>query len=225
MLHREKRENLRAPRPAIVDRLAVRFSTSRHVDGLWVGTMESKPQSGLRRVEEALQLIKDHDALHYSRVINNLDRIWVKLLTNGVTQYEATLNACVFDLRHIVLGTTTSEWIAAAIVHDATHARLRKWDVIYDEKKRARITAICIRRELNFVARLPQGEPLRENLVRLLEWTLGDPDYFTDAVQQKRTALGEVEAARHVGMPDWLFGFTMKVRAVRLWVSRFLGRA
>ena len=56
---------------------------SRNIDGLWVGTFESKPQLGLRRVGDALELIKRQNSLHYSRVIHNLDRVWVNILPDA----------------------------------------------------------------------------------------------------------------------------------------------
>ena len=224
MKHLEKRRDLQDRRPATIDRLDLWFSTGRNIDGLWVGTMEDKPRPGLRRVEEALQLIKDHDPLHYSRVINNLERIWVRLLTGDLAHYDRSLKACVFDERYVVQETTTIEWIASTIVHEATHARLEAWGVVYEEKKRPRIEAICIRRERNFVAGLPQSEALQEEAERRLEWCAGDHDHFSDASFRQREDEGQIEVLRHLGAPDWVFGFAMKLRAARLWVHRFAGR-
>ena len=223
-MHLEKRRDLQDRRPAAIDRLDLWFSTGRNIDGLWIGTMEDKPRPGLRRVEEALQLIKSHHSLHYSRVINNLERIWVRLLPGDLAHYERSLKACLFDERYLLLDTTTIEWIASTIVHEATHARLEQWGVIYDEKKRPRIEAICIRRELNFVASLPQSEALQEEAVRRLEWCAGDHDFFSDASFEQRKVQGQIEALRYLGAPDWVFGFVMKLRAARRWVYRFFGR-
>jgi hypothetical protein len=111
-----------AQKATVVDRMALWLSTSRKVDGLWVGSMESKPQPGLRRVEEALRLIKDHDPLHYSRITSNLERIWVDLLPNALASYVSRLNACKLDERFVLLETTTLQQIASCIVHEATHA-------------------------------------------------------------------------------------------------------
>ena len=219
----EKRRDLRGQRPAIIDRLELWFSTGRNIDGLWVGSMEDKPQPGLRRVEEALQLIKNHDALHYARVIKNLERIWVRLLIGGLAQFDRSLKACVFDERYVVQETTTIEWIASAIVHEATHARLEAWGVGYDEKKRARIEAICMRRERNFLTKLPQSEPFQEDIARSLEWYSGNHDYFSDESFQQRKVQGEIEALRYLGAPDWVFGFVMRLRAVLVWVQRSVG--
>jgi hypothetical protein len=222
--HVKKRRDLRHPKPAAIDRLELWFSTSRNIDGLWVGTTEGSPHPGLCCVEEALQLIRKYDPLQYSRVTKNLKRTWVRLLTGNLAQYERSLMACVLDERYVVQDTTTIEWIASTIVHEATHARLEGWGVLYEEKKRARIEAICIRRERDFVTKLPGGEVLKEEVARRLEWCVGDHDYFSKASFQQRWVEGQIEAFRHLGAPDWVFGFMMKLRAVRLWVQSLVGR-
>jgi hypothetical protein len=214
-------------KPAAADKLALWLSTGRQVDGLWVGTLESKP--ALRRVEDALQLIKQHDSLHYSRAIHNLQRIWVHLLPNALACYNRSLKACELDTRFVLLETTTLERIASTIVHEATHAKLEGRGISYDdEKKRSRIEAICLRRELSFISKLPHCEPLRDEITRTLEWCAGDHDYFSDVNFQQRYDQGQIETARHVGIPDWFVRFVLNVRAVisgvhRL-VHRFAGR-
>jgi hypothetical protein len=220
-------------KPAAVDRLNFWLSTSRKVDGLWLGTTESKPQPGLRRVEDALRLIKHHDWLHYSRVLHNLEQIWVHLLPNALACYDGSKKACVLDERFVLLETTTLDRVASAIVHEATHAKLEGWGISYDnEKKRSRIEAICLRRELNFIAKLPHSEPLREEIARTLEWCVTDHDYFSDVSFQQRYDHGNVETLRYLATPDWLIRFLLirfvpKVRAVvsrmRRLVQRFAG--
>ncbi|MBR1238139.1 hypothetical protein [Bradyrhizobium sp. AUGA SZCCT0182] len=218
MQQRNKRRDLRATKPAVTDRLGLWFSTSRNVDGLWVGSWESEPHPGLRRVEEALRLIKERDPLHYSRVTSNLERIWVRLLPGDAAHYERSLKACVLDERRVL--EETIEWIASTIIHEATHARLEHWGISYDENRRARIEAICLRRELNFVIKLPQTELLQEEIARTLEWCAGDHDYFSDASFAQQREQGQAEALRYLGAPDWLHGFMLKLRAVRLWVHQ-----
>jgi hypothetical protein len=194
-------------KPAAVDRLSLWFSTSRNIDGLWVGTTESQPLPVLRRVEDALRLIKHHDPLHYSRVIRNLERIWVHLLPAARACYDRSMKACILDERFVLTETTTLELIASTIVHEATHAKLERWGISYDEKDRSRIEAICLRRELNFMAKLPHGEPLREEIACTLEWCAGEHDYFSDVSFQQRDDQGQVETLRYLGTPDWLIRF------------------
>ena len=210
-------------KPGAIDRLGLWLSTSRVIDGLWVGTMESKPHPGLRRVEDALRLIKSHDALNYSRVIRHLERIWVNLLPGDLAHYDASMGACVFDERYVVQEATTPERIASTIIHEATHARLEHWGIGYDEDRRARIETICLRRELNFVNRLPAAEALREEVARTVAWYAGNHDYFSNASFEQREAQGQAETLRHLGAPDWVFRFAMKLRAARVWIHRITG--
>jgi hypothetical protein len=207
---------------AAIDRLRFWLSTSRTIDGLWVGTMEG--ESSLRRIEDALQLIKRHDTLHYSRVIHNLERIWVELIPGYHAWYDDSLRACVLDERFLLLETTTLEELASTIVHEATHAKLERWGISYDEKERSRIEAVCLRRELHFIAKLPHSEPLREERARALEWCDSDHDYFSNVSFQQRHDQGLFETARYLGIPDWFIRLLLKVRAVTSAVHRLVHR-
>lgn len=189
------------------------LSTGRSIDGLWIGTTESKPWPCLDRVESALHLIRDRDTLNYSRVLKYLDRIWVRLIPSAQAHYERQLNACVFDQRFVV--SETVEEIASTIVHETTHARLERWGITYDEKVRRRIEAICIRRQLNFVGKLSGSEKLREDLLAALNWCFDDHDHFSDARFQERRLNGEIEMLSHLGVPHWLVNAVLKIRDLR----------
>jgi hypothetical protein len=228
----ETQRDLRGPaaarkpnrKPDAADRLDLWLSTGKAFDGLWVGTTEGKPQPGVRRIEDALRLIKHHDPLHYSRVIHNLERVWVRLLPGARACYDGSLGACMLDLRFVLPETTTVEEIASAIVHEATHAKLERWGISYDEKARARIEAVCIRRELNFIAKLPHSEPLREQKARALEWCVSDHDYFSNESFQQRGHRGNVEALRYLGTPEWVIRFILRTLPVVFAVRRLIRR-
>jgi len=194
----------------LIDRLRLLFSTAQMIDGLLINVWRGEPQLS-RRIEEALRLIKQHDSLHYSRVVNNLDRIWVHLLPNAAAAYDRSLNACVFDERFVLLESTTPERLASTIVHEATHARLERWGVAYDEKKRPRIEAICLRRELNFVTGLPDSEPLQDEIKSTLEWCAGEHNFFSDENFQQREEQGQFETLRYLGAPNWLINTLMRL--------------
>jgi hypothetical protein len=123
------------PRPRAIDRLAIWWlGTNRDIDGLWVGTTESKPYLALRRVEDALRLIEECAPFHYARVLRHLTRVWVNLAPSSDAYYDRTLNACVLDERFVLRETTTLEMLASTIVHESTHARLERWGIEYLEK-------------------------------------------------------------------------------------------
>jgi hypothetical protein len=203
-------------KPDLRDRIGLWFATSRSIDGLWVGTTESKPHPGLRRAEDALQLIKLHDPLHYSRVVHYLERVWVRLELTAPACYYHSMRACVLDERYILKEATTVEEIASTIVHEATHARLEQRGIQYLDKQRQRIEAVCIRRELNFIAKLPHVEPLQEARAYALEWCAsGEHDFFSDSNFAMRHEEGSIEGLRYLGVPEWLIVLLLMVMARR----------
>jgi hypothetical protein len=189
--------------PSIVDRIALAMSIGRHLDGIWIGSWSGRP-ADLTRVEQAMLLAKQHSPLNYARIIRDLERIWVFLLPHGLGQYQASLKACLLDERYVADPATSIERVASTIVHEATHARLQRYGIGYEEERRARIEAICFRRELAFATRLPDGAQLRQEIIRYLDWYQANPDYFSDAQFQKRRTHNEIEALRYLKTPDWL---------------------
>jgi hypothetical protein len=193
----------------LIDRIERHLATSRRVDGLWIGVRASEAEPLLRRVEEALALIKRYDRRRYDRLRRDVERVWVRddLGPDSVGQFDPALWACELD-DWLVL-TATAEELAATIVHEATHARLWRRGIGYDESLRARVEAACFRRELAFAARLPNGNTLREDAKRLLRTP---PAYWSDAALLERRIeqfTHYVRRLRELQAPDWL------VRAMR----------
>ena len=141
--------------------------------------------------------------MHYSRIIRDLERVWIFLLSDGLAEYKHSLRACVLDQRFVADSASSVERIASAIVHEATHARLERYGIRYDEDQRARIEAICFRRELALAVRLPDSARLQQELAGYLDWYPANPDYFRDAHAIERHTNGELEMLRHIGVPDW----------------------
>jgi hypothetical protein len=93
--------------------------------------------------------------------------------------------------------STSPADIASIILHEATHARLDRLGFEYRPERRARIEAVCFRRELAFARRLPDGEELAARARRQL---MRDPAYWTsDAFRQR--ALAEL---RELQVPAWI---------------------
>jgi hypothetical protein len=130
----------------------------------------------------------------------------------------------LLDPRFLLEEATTLEDIASAIVHEATHARINRWGIEYEERKRVRIEAICRRRELNFLAALPNGEPRREMIANSLEVGPDDADYYSDESFSQRIHDGNVEALRYLGAPEWIIRAVVKAAALRLRVLRWIQR-
>jgi len=188
---------------SLLERISLAMSTSRRVDGIWIGSFRDS-LADLARVEQALLLVKQHSPVHYSCIINNLERIWISVLTHIGAKYNRSLKACVFDVRFLADPKASTKVIASAIVHEATHARLERCGISYDEDRRVRIEAICLRRELALAARLPDSAELQQLISEHLDWNGANPDFFSDAQLRESRRNGAIEALRHTGAPDWL---------------------
>jgi hypothetical protein len=196
-------ETGRADRPRLSDRIMLRFSRSRYLDGLWIGTWETEAEPILHRIEEALLLIKRHDRIRYERLLRDLQRVWVLLLPSSIAIFEYGIYTCEIDTRYCLAETTTPELLAAVIVHEATHARLWRRGIHYEEAQRPRIEEICIRREIAFAAKLPNGEAARDKAEQTLA-LCATGEYWTSAAFRERYIEGGVEVVRYMGAPDWL---------------------
>jgi hypothetical protein len=189
------------------------LSSGRRVDGMWVGTyFQRNAEQVMRRVEEALRLIKTYDERRYKRLISDLSRVWVRLVPGGLGKYTHSLRACELDERFVLAETSPPEMIAATIVHEATHARLWRFGFGYDENVRGRVEAVCVRRELAFARRLPDGELVREQAQDALS---NPPATWTDTAVRDRDLEGSVQALRHLGAPNWVVRALLTARAWR----------
>jgi hypothetical protein len=199
-------------RPSVVDRFMLAVSFSRTIDGLWIGSYRAPAY--LSHVERALVLIREHSPLHYSRILRDLKRVWVSLLPDGLAGYKHSLGACVLDERFLADPETSVARIASAIVHEATHARLERCGVGYAEDQRARIEAVCFRRELSFANRLPDSLTLQQSIKEYLDWYAAHPEYFHDDRADQRTTSGEADMLHHVGTPDWLIRVMPQLKSI-----------
>jgi hypothetical protein len=205
-------------RPTLYDRMTLWLSSGRRVDGLWVGTyFQRNAEQVMRRVEEALRLIKTYDQRRYKRLISDVDRVWVRLVPGGLGKYTHSLRACELDERFVLAETSPAEMIAATIVHEATHARLRRCGIGYDENIRGRVEAVCIRREQAFARKLPNGEHVYELAQDALAMP---PTTWTDTAGRDRDLEGSVQTLRHLGAPNWVVRALLAARAWRSSIRR-----
>jgi hypothetical protein len=206
-----RRSDRRRRGPGLVDRLGLSLSASEVVDGLWVGALVSRPEPLLRRVREALHLIKTHDRLRYDRLTRDLKRIWVDPAVPPNASYRSRLDACMLNDRFVLDEDSTPELIAATIVHEATHARVYACGIGYEEKLRPRIEAICVRRELAFSNKLPRKLTVRTQALRALEASCG-PRGLSNAALDQRQEDYVVEELLLLGVPYWLIRMARPVR-------------
>jgi hypothetical protein len=101
------------------------------------------------------------------------------------------LQMCILDRDFYCRNDASTSRMTLTIVHEATHARLCKFKVKYSEDIRDRVERICIKSEIAFAKRLPDGK----KLVEMAESKLKRPkSFYTNAQHQQRNldALGEL---------------------------------
>lgn len=208
--------------PNLFMRLMLRTSANKRVDGLWIGSFDNDAEAEprLRRVQDALNLIKTHDPVRYAHLIRDLERIWVTVISGGLAHFDPSIRACVLDERHLLNDANPPERIAASIVHEATHARLWRCGIGYEgEELRARVEAVCFRRERAFAAKLPNGQRNRELADDKLT-AYADRGYWTDEAFRTRDAQNVRNALQYLGVPNWLLRVVMAVRPVCFGLAR-----
>jgi len=145
----------------------------------------------LKNVVAALAYIARYNAGRSERLRRDLRGILVGLTPPGSRAYYADdLRLCVLNgdvARHGHPGL-----LAAAIAHEATHARLRCFP--YDTAaQRFRVERLCKRAEIDLVSRIPGGDRfvglLRQELASLTESMFTD-----DAINKRRQARTTADA-------------------------------
>jgi hypothetical protein len=199
-------------RPRLLDRVELWLSTGRQVDALWVRvSFDSEPDPILRRVEEALRLIKTYDRIRYDRLSRDLKGVWIRLLPGALGTFNAALCACELDRRFILDDDSPPELIAAVIVHEATHARILHCGIESNEKLRQRVETICLHRELAFAARIPNSEKVRDFAERTLPLASTE-EFWTDEAYEERFQNESAKVLREFGVPDRLIRFISMLR-------------
>ena len=192
---------------AIVHRLAhwgfVKSSGKQTVDGLLIVS-----DKGTEKVTEALRLIRDFDPTRYRRLLRDVRQILVTTLPASIAQWMDSLRACELDERYIIRDGTTPELVASIIVHEATHARLMRCGIGYEESLRDRVERVCLRQEIAFAARLPTGTGRGQQAEATL---VAMPD-FSDKAMSERYLNGLRDALLYLNMPTWLVDVTVSYR-------------
>jgi len=225
-MRQNRKDSRRKKRPKFSDWLELQFSPNKRIDGLWIGIgggHQGQQERLLARVGAALDLIKRWDRPRYDRLNRDLKGVWVRAIPYGLGTYNEALAACELDSRFVLAESSPLEIIAATIVHEATHLRLVRCGIGYDEPLRARVEAVCYRRELAFAAKLPNGERVKQLAERSLERSAA-PGFLSDTEHDQRHADGSLEILRQAGVPDWLLRVAIAIRAFRLSIEKRLRR-
>lgn len=201
----------------LLESFLLRLSSSKVIDGLWIGVSTS-PATAIQQVNAALSLIKKYDPHRYKRIIDYLDRIWIRSLTGNIAQFNAHLNACEIDSRYLLEEDPPPAVIASIIVHEATHAWLEQRGIRYSEKLRQRIETVCIRQEQIFASKLPESE--RNNILDSRQLAIESLPDLRDTAFDARAAEGAVQTLQNLGTPRWIIRLAVAMHDLRSRIRR-----
>lgn len=135
------------------------------------------------KIDQALNLICKFDPRSYRRIQRDIKMILVFATPPYCAEWVGQLQMCVLDREYICRPDVLPEEIASTIIHEAAHARLDRAKINYNDGIRNRIERICVKSEIVFAKRLPNGEQLIENA----ESRLKIPEnYWTNSQFQQR---------------------------------------
>jgi hypothetical protein len=184
----------------------IRFSGKRTVDGLLIVS-----DKGTEKIVEALRLIRDFDPTRYKCLLRDVRQILVTTLPGSVAQWVGSSRACELDERYVIREGTTPELVASCIFHEATHARLMRCGIGYEETLRDRVERVCLRREMVFAARLPTGTGRSQQA----EATLDAMPDLSDKAMSERYFNGLRDALLYLNAPAWLADVIVSYRRWR----------
>ena len=150
-------------------------------------------------------------------MVRDLKRIRITTIFGSAGRFVISTSTCELDERCVLGEYTTTEQVAGVIVHEATHARLHQWGIGYEQELRDRVERVCMRRELAFAAKLPEGESIR----RWVEARQERSDY-SNAEFSAREIAGARDALLRLDAPAWFAD--MMISVMRWRHRRDLGR-
>lgn len=135
----------------LVIRLLAWISRSHSIHGLPVWTpLVANEQRPLiyRRLDEALSLLKADAPGRYERIRQSLKGFLNFGIDSINASYDPRTAVCRLGEKFILAPDTTAKAVACTVVHEATHGRLFKLGIPYDEPLRYRVEIICIKAAL-----------------------------------------------------------------------------
>ena len=188
--------------------LIERFSHRREHRGFRILTLlpanEGMNEAAAARVTLALDLVAACDPRRFARIRRDMPVI--RVVRTGGGFYELVNRACVVDWTAIMWHPVTH--LAETIVHEATHARLHRMGVGHPRAWTARIERRCLREEVAFARRVPDGGAWAASLEARMESQLA-----TEWWQPHRAIERSIHHARAERMPGWLVGWLERRQA------------
>jgi hypothetical protein len=183
----------------LIRRFLFAISRKQKRDDIEIATLfrDKKGLIVFSKVNQALNLISEFDPRRYLQIRRDVKKIWVFFARPAAGVWMDKLQMCILDRDFYCHNNASASRMTLTIVHEATHARLCKLKIKYTEDIRDRVERICIKSEIAFAKRLPDGQ----KLVEMAESKLKRPkSFYTDAQHQQRN----LDALAELGKKNWL---------------------
>lgn len=176
-----------------LNRAALKMSPTKRISGFEVVDMSIAEHDAVcfDRVAKVLDLIQRVDPRRFRRMSRDVRRILITHTGGAAGSYWSDLDACALDAQHL-LGSLESA--AMTLVHEATHARLRRAGFSYTPELRPRLERLCLEAEIAFGERLPNSS----DLIAEAQHALNSPWWSDDASNQR-----QAQQLRTLGWPEW----------------------
>lgn len=180
-------------------RTAVALSERAKVEGFEVADLRVGQHDSalMERVAGVIRFVVLTDPRRARRMSRDVRRVVLMDLGGAGGSYLAEIDACALDPNQV--REQPIEATAVVLVHEATHARIRKAGIQYDAAMRGRIEEICVKEEMAFARRFANGAAYIASARQALEhpwWSVADE------------RLREERQLRSLGWSEW----TIKLR-------------
>lgn len=143
----------------------------RTVRGLAVTVINTRPdidtEHVFRRLEGVFDLVARYQPWRFRRLSRDLAGIEVRRFPCRAAYFPQT-RTCLLELTFVVNPAFNEAQVAASLVHEAVHARLRQMGVRTPPGQEAREERLCRRAELELGRAVPGGEPVVERALQSL---------------------------------------------------------
>jgi hypothetical protein len=198
-----------------IDRWVARgFSIRRTIAGFPTYIFAPRDSRGTveERLEAALQLLAATRPKWLNRLRGLVSAIEVGPIMTSAGAWVASRDSIVLNTDFVSNLRRPVLHIAAAIVHEGTHARIEHWKVPYRADTKIRIERACLQQERGFLLELPQDE--------LRDWALAriDENYVNaeDIWSSSRAEASAAKALTDVGIPPRIAAVLMRIRKWRI---------
>ena len=136
----------------------------------------------INKLTSALELLATHAPVRLAALRRDVSQIVVLPLPN-LASYTHWDRVCMLNCDVVTWTKAEPDWIALLLVHEGTHARLRRAGFGNEDAVRARIERICITAELIVAQRLPNAKIYKKVAEARLD---RPPSEYTDEARRLR---------------------------------------